>query len=135
MIEKGIKIELITTAFWVCPQVSHDMLSMDGVRGGCFGSLYPNFRNFQLQFPHGNFSRNILYDHSLSIGTSLKTLTLTCPYKKHKESSKTTQTNISMLFFLQLLNREIVIISPTNCQTNELMFATFQRAKKNFKLV
>jgi hypothetical protein len=53
---------------------------------------------------------------------------------KHEESSKTTQTNISMLF-LQLSNREIVIISPTNCQTNELMFATFQRGKKNFKLV
>jgi hypothetical protein len=58
----------------------------------------------------------------------------TCPYQKHKESSKTTHTNISMLF-LQLLDREIVIISPTNCQTNELMFATFQRGKKNFKLV
>jgi hypothetical protein len=100
------------------------MLSQWMVYGVAVGSLYPNFRNFQLQFQHGNFSRNILYDHSL-------TLVLT---KTYKESSKTTHTNISMLF-LQLLDTEIVIISPTNCQTNELMFATFQRGKKNFKLV
>jgi hypothetical protein len=36
----------------------------------------------------GIFSRNILYDHSLSVATSLKTLTLTCPYKNIRKAQR-----------------------------------------------
>lgn len=82
-----MKIELITS-FWVCPQVTHDALSMDGVRGGCWFTI-SKFQKFSVkQFQHGNFSRNILYDHSISVGTSLKTLTLTCPYKNIRKAQR-----------------------------------------------
>jgi hypothetical protein len=87
IIGKVIKIELITS-FWVCPQVTHDALSMDGVQGGCWFTI-SKFQKFSVkQFQHGNFSRNVLYDHSISVGTSLKTLTLTCPYKNIRKAQR-----------------------------------------------
>lgn len=132
LLGKVIKIKLITS-FWVCPQVSHDMLSMDGVRGGCWFTI-SKFQKFPVAIP----TREFLKKHTLwsfhKYRDKFENPNTYLSLQKHKESSKTTQTNISMLF-LQLLNREIVIISPTNCQTNYLIFATFQRGKKNFKLV
>jgi hypothetical protein len=132
LLGKVIKIELITS-FWVCPQVvSHDMLSIDGVRGWPLVHYIPNFRNFQLQFQHGNFSRNILYDHSLSVATSLKTLKHTCPYKNIRKAQRQLRL-IFQCFFLQLLNREIVIISPTNCQTKWAHICNFLEGEEELQ--
>jgi hypothetical protein len=53
IIAKVIKIELIT-AFWVCPQVSRDMLSMDGVRGGCWFTI-SKFQKISVAIPTWEF--------------------------------------------------------------------------------
>jgi len=99
------------------------------VYGVAVGSLYPNFRNFQLQFQDGNFSRNILYDHSISVGTSLKTLTLTCPYKNIRKAQRQHRL-IFQCFFSDSYNFTHKL---SNKWAHVCTFS--EGGKKNFKLV